>query len=95
MASGGGGDLPDALDRAMISDGVNKVKAKVMACGSKSSAKGQVKVSVKVGGDGGVSNVDDKNTPDSALGNCGAAAMKSARFAKTQNGGSFSYPFVF
>ena len=93
--AGGGGDLPDALDRAMISDGVNKVKAKVQACGDKSSAKGQVKVSVKVNPGGDVASVSVKNTPDAGLGNCVAAAMQKARFAKTQNGGSFGYPFMF
>ena len=92
---GGGGDLPDALDRAMISDGVSKVKARVMACGDKSSAKGQVKVSVKVNPDGHVGSVSVKATPDPGLGSCVAGAMQRATFAKTSNGGSFSYPFVF
>jgi outer membrane biosynthesis protein TonB len=91
----GGGDLPDSLDRAMISDGVAKVKARVMACGDKSSAKGQVKVSVKVSPDGSVSSVQVKTTPDTSLGNCVQSAMSKASFKKTQNGGSFGYPFVF
>lgn len=88
-------DLPDALDRSMISSGVDKVKARVMACGDKSPAKGQVKVSVKVGGDGHVVSVTVKATPDPGLGSCVQAAMGKATFAKTQNGGSFGYPFVF
>jgi TonB family protein len=71
------------------------VKARVMACGDKSPAKGQVKVSVKVGPDGHVQNVTVKNTPDPGLGNCVQAAMSKATFAKTANGGSFGYPFVF
>jgi TonB family protein len=74
---------------------VAKVKPRVMSCGDKSSAKGQVKVSVKVGGDGRVVSVSVKSSPDPALGNCVAGAMQKASFAKTQNGGSFSYPFVF
>jgi predicted Zn finger-like uncharacterized protein len=94
-ASGGGGDLPDSLDRTMISDGVAKVKARVMACGDKSSAKGQVKVSVKVNPDGSVANVSVKTTPDPGLGSCVQGAMSKASFKKTQNGGSFGYPFVF
>ncbi len=88
-------DVPESLDRSMISSGVGAVKAKVMACGDKSSAKGQVKVSVKVNPDGSISSVTVKNTPDAALGNCVASAMQRARFAKTQSGGSFGYPFVF
>jgi TonB family protein len=94
-ASGGGGELPDSLDRTMISNGVAKVKARVMACGDKSSAKGQVKVSVKVNPDGSVSSVSVKTTPDPSLGGCVQNAMQKASFAKTQNGGSFGYPFVF
>jgi len=50
---------------------------------------------VQVGGDGRVSNVAVETTPDPALGACVAAAVQKASFAKTQNGGSFSYPFVF
>jgi predicted Zn finger-like uncharacterized protein len=90
-----GGDLPDSLDRAMISDGVGKVKPRVMSCGEKSAAKGQVKVSVKVGPDGRVTSVTVKNTPDAALGDCVASMMQKATFAKTQNGGSFAYPYTF
>jgi hypothetical protein len=89
------GDLPDKLDRAMISEGVAKVKARVMGCGDKSSAKGQVKVSVKVSSDGAITAVSVQASPDQALGNCVAAAMQRATFRKTANGGSFIYPFVF
>jgi predicted Zn finger-like uncharacterized protein len=89
------GDLPDALDRGMISDGVGKVKARVMSCGEKSPAKGQVKVSVKVSPEGHVVSVTVKNTPDAALGNCVASMMQKATFPKTQTGGSFSYPYTF
>ncbi len=91
----GNSDLPDTLDRDMISAGIGKVKARVMACGDKSSAKGQVKVHVKVGGGGSVSSVSVSATPDPALGSCVAAAVQKASFAKTQSGGSFGYPFVF
>jgi TonB family protein len=94
-AAAGGGDLPDALDRSMISDGVAKVKARVMSCGDKSSAKGQVKVSVKVDPSGKVTSVTVKNTPDPGLGDCVASQMQKATFAKTQTGGSFSYPYTF
>jgi predicted Zn finger-like uncharacterized protein len=88
-------DLPESLDRAMISDGVGKVKARVMSCGDKSPAKGQVKVSVKVSPDGHVTGVTVKNTPDPGLGNCVAGMMQKATFAKTQTGGSFAYPYTF
>ena len=89
------GDLPESLDRTMISDGVGKVKPRVMSCGDKSPAKGQVKVSVKVGPDGHVTSVTVKNTPDAGLGSCVASMMQKATFAKTQTGGSFAYPYTF
>ncbi len=94
-SGGGHSDLPDALDRSMISSGIANVKARVSACGDKSSAKGKVKVHVKVGGDGRVSSVNVETSPDASLGACVAAAVQKASFAKTQSGGSFSYPFVF
>jgi len=97
--AGGGnaakGDLPQGLDRDMIKDGVEKVQGRAQACSSTSSAHGQVKVSVRVGPDGHVMGVTVKNTPDPALGNCVTGVMQRATFAKTQNGGSFSYPFTF
>jgi len=95
--SGGGAksDLPDGLDRTMISTGIANVKARVSACGDKSPAKGKVKVKVQVGGDGRVSNVAVETTPDPSLGACVSAAVGKATFGKTQKGGSFSYPFVF
>jgi predicted Zn finger-like uncharacterized protein len=90
------GDLPDGLDRTMISDGVAKVKARVMGCGEKSPVKGTVKVSVRVGPDGHVTSATPRDpVPDAGLASCVAAAMQKATFAKTQNGGSFAYPFVF
>jgi outer membrane biosynthesis protein TonB len=74
---------------------VDAVKTKVMACGDKTSAKGSVKVVVKVNGDGSVDSAQVKGAPDATLGTCVAAVMQSATFAKTRNGGSFTYPFVF
>jgi len=88
-------DVPEALDRSMISAGVAAIKARATACGDRSAKKGIVKVSVKVNPDGSISSVTVKETPDPALGSCVASAMQKARFAKTQNGGSFGFPFPF
>ena len=94
-SGGSKSDLPDALDRSMISEGVAKVKARIQTCGDKSSAKGTVNVSVKVSASGGVTSVTVNSSPDSSLGSCVASAMQKATFKKTQNGGSFRYPAVF
>ena len=95
-AGGGGGNsnLPD-LDRSIISSAIGAVKGRAMACGDKSSAKGMVKVHVKVDPSGHISSVSVSQTPDPALGACVAAAVGRASFPKTSNGGSFSYPFPF
>ena len=88
-------DLPDSLDRSMISQGISRVKEGVMRCGDKSSAQGKVKVHARVDPSGRVSEVHIEQTPDEELGNCVAAQIMKAHFQRTQLGGSFAYPFVF
>jgi hypothetical protein len=86
-----------ALDRTMISDGVAKVKAKIAACGTGPNAavKGKVQIKVTVAPAGTVTSAAVVSAPAEALGACVASVMKGAAFAKTAQGGSFSYPFVF
>lgn len=85
-------NLPEELDLAAVRTAMAQIKIKAAACGAKSSAKGDVKVGVKVGPDGAVKSTTVKATPDAALGDCVAAAVKKASFPKTQRGGSFTYP---
>jgi hypothetical protein len=70
------------------------VRSKIAACGSKSSAKGEVKIKVKVAPDGSVSSATH-DSGDAAQGNCMASAAQKARFKKTQKGGGFKYPWKF
>ncbi|HTJ47594.1 MAG TPA: protein kinase [Kofleriaceae bacterium] len=92
----GSSDLPESLDSGMIKDAVAKVKARIFACGAKyPSAQGTVKIHVKVDPDGAIVESTADTSPDPGLGSCAAAAMKGARFPKTQRGGSFKYPFDF
>lgn len=86
---------PVELDKTLIKVGVERYRALIIACGEHSSAKGTVSLSVTVKPDGNVSGVSVSATPDAALGECAAGVMRKATFAKTQNGGSFTYPFVF
>jgi hypothetical protein len=86
---------PETLDRAMISNAIGVVRPKVIACADGSSAKGIVKVTVKVAPEGTVSAVTVRDAPDRALGECVKRAITAATFTKTLRGGSFSYPFVF
>lgn len=83
------------LDREMITEGIEKVKPQVVACGEKHPAKGVLKAAVRVGPDGRVTNVEIKATPTAELGSCVAHVLQSARFAESEAGGSFTYPFVF
>lgn len=86
---------PENLDREAISEGVGKVKPKILACATSSTPAGTVKVKVEVAPSGSVTAATIGSTPDQALGDCVAAAMRNATFRATQKGGSFSYPFVF
>lgn len=84
----------ESLDRAAISAGIAKVKAKVLACGDAARIGGTIRLKVTVDADGSVTAAEPTG-PDVDLGACIVAAIKAATFAKTSSGGSFSYPFVF
>jgi len=88
-------DADDSLDRVAIADGVRKVHPKITACAATSKAVGTVKVKVDVAPAGTVTRVSVASTPDVALGDCVAAAIKTATFRATKQGGAFSYPFLF
>ena len=80
----------------MISEGIAKVKSKISACGTANpNAKGKVKAKIIVAPAGTVTSADIEVAPDAKLGTCVSGVLKSATFAKTEAGGSFSYPFVF
>jgi outer membrane biosynthesis protein TonB len=85
----------DELDRAAIATGIAGIKASIVGCGNDSKVGGTVKVHVQVSPDGKVANASIEGKTDAKLNNCIANAMKTATFAKTKIGGSFSYPFVF
>jgi TonB family protein len=87
--------VPEELDRAMVKAGVETIKPKVVACGEKAGVKGTVKLAVSVDPEGTVKTVSVTESPDSALGECVAAAMRNAKFAKSVKGSEFVYPFVF
>ena len=89
------GALPVQLDRQMIIAAIDAVRATADACGSGSTARGVVKVHVRVTSAGRVESTNVDSTPDPALGACVAAAVQSATFAPTQLGGSFRIPFAF
>jgi TonB family protein len=89
------GSVPDALDKAMVHAGIEKVKPKVVACGEKIAVKGTVKLAITVAPAGTISDISVSDSPDAALGDCVLAAVKRATFGKSVNGASFTYPFAF
>jgi TonB family protein len=89
------GGVPVELDRAMVRAGVETIKPRVVKCGETSGAKGTVKITVTVAPEGQVTDAAVRESPDEGLGTCVAGAMRAARFGKSVNGGSFTYPFVF
>lgn len=89
------GELPYELDKGMITAGISKGKAAVIRCGEQSQAKGIVKIAMQVTGDGAVSSATVAESPDPALGECVATAVRNVSFAKTANGGTFTFPFKF
>lgn len=88
-------ELPDGIDPATITAGITRVKPDVAACRTSSPTRGTVKLAVTVGADGRVAGISIKTAPDRTLATCVAAAVQNALFARTRNGGTFSYPFVF
>jgi hypothetical protein len=91
-----GTPISDSLSRIDISEGLAKAKGAVMACGKRApDAHGIVKVHVEVAPDGRVASATISATPDDALGECVVREVKKATFAKTTNGGSFTYPYKF
>jgi hypothetical protein len=89
-------ETPYALDKPMITAGIGKAKAAVIRCGEQhAAAKGIVKIAMVVGADGHVGTATVAASPDPALGECVASAVRKATFAATETGGSFTYPFKF
>jgi TonB family protein len=87
--------VSDALGRSQIRAGIDRVKARVIACGEQFAAKGTVTLAASVDPDGNVTELSVESSPDPGLGRCVADVLRKAKFAKTAAGGSFTYPFVF
>jgi hypothetical protein len=91
--SSGNSDLPERLGRDDISAGMGSVRSRVKACGAKANFTGKVSVKMKIGGDGRVQSVSADGGP-SDVRSCVAAAVKSAKFKRTQKGLTVNYPFI-
>lgn len=74
---------------------VARLRSRIVRCAEESDAHGTVRASVRVAPDGTVASVVVQSAPDDALAQCVAAVMRSARFPASNQGVSFTYPFVF
>jgi tetratricopeptide (TPR) repeat protein len=87
--------VPATLDRAQISAGVTAVRPQIEACGTAHPAGGIMKVHVEVAPAGTVSSAQITKGLDPDLDACVQKVLLAAQFAKTAQGGTFTYPFVF
>jgi ferric-dicitrate binding protein FerR (iron transport regulator) len=83
------------LSRDDIAATIAGVKADIAACGAKSTSSGKVVVKVKVRPDGKVSASSTTKTYDPKVSGCVLDIFKKLAFPATDDGGTFSYPFVF
>jgi len=86
--------LPEAPTRVDISSGIDKVRVRVKSCGDKHGDSGTVRVKMQIGGNGKVQSAQASGG-GSALRSCVESAVKRAKFKKTQEGTTVTYPFVF
>jgi hypothetical protein len=89
-AAGGSG-----LSRDDISKTIAAAKSRIAGCNPGSTASGKVIVNVKVRPDGKVGAISTKESYDSKVSGCVIDIVKTLVFPATQDGGTFSYPFVF
>jgi len=83
------------LTRQGISKVIALAKPAIKACGAKATQSGTVKVIVKVKPDGNVASYSTSATFDSKVSSCVLDIVKKLTFPATDQGGTFSYPFVF
>src|SRR5262249_17924064 len=89
-------NLPDRPDRPDIIAGMKAVTGRVQGCNDTYKVAGSFKIKVTVSPDGTVTNAAAQppmqGTPTGA---CVEKAVKAARFKKTKNPITFSYPYNF
>jgi ferric-dicitrate binding protein FerR (iron transport regulator) len=83
------------LSREDISKTIGGGKSAISTCGGSSAVGGKVIVTVKVQPDGRVGSISLKEAYDKKVGGCVVDNVKKLTFPATNDGGSFSYPFVF
>jgi outer membrane biosynthesis protein TonB len=86
---------PGSLDSAMVKSSLALIRPAIIACSSGTSSAGVVRLAVTVAPEGRVDTVTIKESPDATLAACVAGVMRTAKFPKTERGGTFIIPFSF
>jgi len=87
-------DLIDKPTRAHIAKGLKSVKGRLDTCATKHGVTGAVPIKLKISPAGRALSATATKGPG-PFKNCVAATIKKARFVKSQNGLTVSYPVVF
>ena len=88
-------DLPERLSRTDVQRGMRGVTAGVKACAEPTGFKGSIRVRVAISPEGRVASAAVSGTAPGPIAACVTAAVKRARFPKTQQPLTVNYPFVF
>jgi hypothetical protein len=83
------------LSRDDISKTIAAAKSTISMCGARSKSAGKVIVTVKVRPDGTVTSVSTKQSFAPKVSSCVADVLEKVIFPVTDEGGTFTYPFVF
>ncbi len=86
--------LPERLARNDVNVGLAKVEGRLNSCGVRFEVSGVVKLKLKISPEGKVTK-SSANKGDADFQRCISAMLKKARFAKTQQGASLTYPKIF
>ena len=92
---GGSSGAPKTLSRDAIKNAMTSIRQAVVQCGKDHPGAGTVKIKVTVAPSGTASHVHVIESPSIDLGVCVANLAHGAYYDASDEGGTFTYPFVF
>lgn len=88
-------ELPARLSTLAISNAMKQAQRRAASCDARFGGGGNVKLQLRVAGDGEVTSVKVVSAPNPQLGTCAAEAASTQRFPSTHNGASFAWLFLY
>lgn len=85
--------LPERLSRADIATGLKKINGRLNSCGARHETTGVVTLKLKISPEGKVKS-SSTNKGHVEFQSCIGKTLSKARFARTQEGASLSYPVI-